>query len=139
MNEADDVHDPTPQWQIRRRTEKTADGAPPATETLRAELDRIEQRVQDVIARGRPAFVEGSESYDRATVAVLRLAALFEQEKRFGPFLTVVTDDERRGITTTRNIAAHSGYGSMNADVFWRTVTERLPEVVARIRSGLER
>lgn len=133
-------HDEPPnRWQPLRRRVDDADGAPPAADVLREELDRIEHRVHDVIAHGRSSFVEGSESYDRATVAILRLAALFEQEKRFGPFLTEVTEEERRGITTTRNIAAHSGYGALNADVFWRTVTERCPDVVARIRSGLGR
>lgn len=105
---------------------------------LKDELVRIERRLEDVIAQGRDAFSEGSDSYDRATVAVLRLASLFEDEKRFAPFVSVVTTEERRGIVTTRNIAAHSGYGAMNTEIFWRTVTERLPEVIGRIRAANE-
>lgn len=139
MTDPEGHHEPSARWQPRRRRDGDVDGAPPAADVLREELDRIEHRVQHVIAHGRSSFVEGSESYDRATVAILRLAALFEQEKRFGRFLTEVTGEERRGITTTRNIAAHSGYGAMNADVFWRTITERLPNVVGRIRAGLDR
>src|SRR5699024_454328 len=91
--------------------------------------------IDDVITQGRAEFTEGSDSYDRATVAILRLAALFESDERFGELLRVVTLEERRGIITTRNIAAHSGCGAMNTEIFWRTVTERLPEVIARIRA----
>lgn len=101
-------------------------------------LVRIQRRIDDVIHQGREGFTEGSDSYDRATVAVLRLAALFEEPGKYGPHLTVVTLDEQRGIITTRDIAAHSGYGAMNTDIFWRTVTERLPEVIDRIRAASE-
>lgn len=97
---------------------------------------RIERRIDDVIAQGREEFAEGTDSYDRAIVAVLRLAALFEDSTRCSDLLDVVTLDERRGITTTRNIAAHSGYGAMNTEIFWHTVTERLPGVITRIRAA---
>src|SRR5699024_2184368 len=58
-------------------------------------------------------------------------------ERRIDDVITlrVVTLEERRGIITTRNIAAQSGCGAMNTEIFWRTVTERLPEVIARIRA----
>ncbi|GAA1300917.1 antitoxin [Brachybacterium tyrofermentans] len=124
-------------WEMRPRTRTTDEGAPVAADVLLDELSRIQRRVDAVIAQGRDAFVEGSESYDRATVAVLRLAALFEEEKRFSEFLSVVTAEERRGITTTRDIAAHRGYGAMNAAVSWRTVTELLPDLLARIRAAI--
>ena len=138
MTRSDDRQEPSPRWDVRPRGESTPDGAPPASQVLRTELARIEHRVEDVIAQGRAAFVEDSESYDRATVAVLRLAALFEEEKRFGTSLTVVTTDERRGITTTRDIAARSGCGAMSSEILWRTVTERIPDVVARIHAALD-
>lgn len=126
-------------WSVRPRTTRSAHGAPTTVESLHDELVKIERRIEDVISQGREAFTEGSDSYDRATVAVLRLAALLEDSSRFIQHLTVVTQHERRGIVTTRNIAARSGYGAMNTEIFWRTVTERLPEVIARIRatSGL--
>lgn len=122
-------------WEVRPRSSAPDEGVPPAVEVLHQELARIEHRIDDVIAQGREEFAEGSDSYDRATVAVLRLAALFEDTKRFSGLLDVVTLDERRGITTTRNIAAHSGYGAMNTEIFWHTVTERLPEVITRLRT----
>ena len=126
----------SPHWSIRPRTAAPAQGAPTVVQSLREELVKIERRIEDVICQGREAFTEGSDSYDRATVAVLRLAALFEESGKYGQHLSVVTLDEQRGIITTRNIAAHSGYGAMNTDIFWRTVTERLPEVIARIRAA---
>ena len=131
--------EPQKKWQVRPRSSARADGTPPAREVLEEELIRIERRIDDVIAQGREAFTEGSDSYDRATVAILRLAALFEHPKSFGAALTVVTSEERRGIITTRNIAAHSGYGSMNTTVFWSTMTERLPEIIVRIRAANQR
>ncbi|GAA1485438.1 antitoxin [Brachybacterium fresconis] len=137
MNESSGQHEPPPRWQPRPRTTEPAHDAPPADDVLHHELVRIQHRVEDVLAQGREAFAEGSDSYDRATVAILRLAALFEDEKRYSPHLSVVTLEERRGITTTRNLVAHSGYGAMNTEIFWRTVTERLPEVIARIRGTL--
>lgn len=122
-------------WAVRARTTPSASDVPPAVDVLDEELTRIERRIDDVITQGRAEFTEGSDSYDRATVAILRLAALFESDERFGELLRVVTLEERRGIITTRNIAAHSGCGAMNTEIFWRTVTERLPEVIARIRA----
>lgn len=125
----------TGRWEVRPRTSTPSSGAPPLAEVLHHELARIERRLEAVVDEGRRNFFEGSDSYDRATVAVLRLASLFEQEQ-FGAALEVVTTTERRGIITTRNIAAHSGYGAMDVEIFWRTVTERLPETIARIRAA---
>ncbi|WP_394216679.1 antitoxin [Brachybacterium vulturis] len=127
-----------PRWSVRPRTAAPAPGAPTAVQSLHDELAKIERRLEDVICQGREAFTEGSDSYDRATVAVLRLAALCEDPSRYAPHLTVITLDERRGIVTTRNIASHSGCGAMGTGIFWRTVTERLPEVIARIRAASE-
>lgn len=136
MSDHGDHPDRAVRWKTRPRTRATDEGAPSAADVLIDEVSRIENRIDDVISQGREAFAEGSESYDRAIVAVLRLASLFEEEKRFSEFLAVVTAEERRGITTTRNIAAHRGYGAMNAGVFWRTVTELLPDLLARIRAA---
>ena len=122
-------------WQVRPRTSAPARGAPSAPDVLRDELDRIERRIDDVIAQGRDAFRDGSDSYDRAIVAVLRLAALFEDPTRYAPHLDAITLEERRGIATMRDIVAHQGYGAMSTEIFWRTVTERLPEIIARIRA----
>lgn len=126
--------EPAVRWKVRPRSSAAAEGAPSSADVLRQELDRIVHRIRDVTAQGRDSFIEGSESCDRATVAILRLAALFEDEHRFTEELSVVTLEERRGIITTRNIAAHSGYGAMNTSIFWRTMTEHLPEVISRIQ-----
>ncbi|MGP9613521.1 antitoxin [Brachybacterium sp. AOP42-B2-9] len=124
-------------WSVRPRTAAPSQGASTAVQSLRDELVKIEWRIEDVIHQGREAFTEDSDPYDRATVAVLRLAALFEDPSRHhAPHLTVVTLGERRGIVTTRNIASHSGCGAMNSEIFWRIVTERLPEAIARIRAA---
>lgn len=123
-------------WEVRPRSSAPDKGVPPAAEVLHQELVRIEHRIADVIAQGREEFVEGSDSYDRATVAVLRLAALFEDARQFSGLLGVVTLDERRGITTTRNIATHNAYGAINTEVFWHTVTKRLPRVITRIHAA---
>ncbi|MFQ6484517.1 antitoxin [Brachybacterium epidermidis] len=138
MSSEDDAAPPQDQWRIQGRVEREASGAPSPAESLLTELDRIQVRLNDVIEQGRPAFFEGSDSYDRATVAVIRLAALFEEPSRFAPLLTAVTLDERRGIITTRNIAAHSGYRAMDANIFWQTTTAHLPGVIARLRAGVE-
>ncbi|WP_417562850.1 antitoxin [Microbacterium sp.] len=99
------------------------------------EVERIRARVEKVVREGRELFFDGSGSYDHATVAVLRLAALFN-DGRFGPFLTAATDTERRGIPATRNIAAHRGCASMNDDVFWETVTVQVPRFLDKVQNA---
>lgn len=117
----------------RRTSAPTDDATPPAADLLAAELERIEKRIERVIGDGRDAFADGSDSYDHATVAILRLAALFE-ERRFQPLLASTTPEERQGITATRNIAAHIGYASMREQTFWETTTILVPAFVERIR-----
>ena len=81
---------------MRPRTAAPSQGASTAVQSLRDELVKIERRIEDVIRQGREAFTEDSDPYDRATVAVLRLVALFEDfEPGYAPHLTVVTLDER--------------------------------------------
>jgi len=108
--------------------------APSAREVLADELDRISERLTRTEADGREAFFEGSDSYDRAVVAVIRLAARFEDERRFGALLGEVTERERMGIRQTRNIAAHHGYASMDEETFWETTTVDMPAFVAKLR-----
>ncbi|MFJ4044258.1 antitoxin [Microbacterium sp. NPDC089987] len=99
-----------------------------------AELDKVELRVRAVVAAGRGSFFEGSESYDRASMAIIRLAALFENEKRFARFLSAATAIERQGISHTRNVAGHAGYIAMDDEIFWRTVTVQVPQFIAKLR-----
>ena len=109
---------------------------PSAREVLTAELNAISVRLARTAADGRDQFFEGSDSYDRAIVATVRLAALFEDERRFGELLADVTDRERMGIRHTRNIAAHHGYASIDDDTFWETVTVDMPAFIAKLRGG---
>ena len=46
------------------------------------------------------------------------------------------SEDERRAIRTTRNIAAHAGYRSMDDSLFWMAITRRVPEILDRIQAG---
>ncbi|MBW3070330.1 toxin-antitoxin system, antitoxin component domain protein [Actinomyces sp. 594] len=65
-------------------------------------------------------------------MVIIRLAALFERPE-FAPYLTAVTCEERLAISTTRNIAGNTGYRSMNDDLFWAAVTQRVPEILDRL------
>ncbi len=99
------------------------------------ELELIQARIDKVVAVGRDAFGDGSDSYDIAVVAAVRLSALLEP-RRFRPFLTDLSDDERRGIAATRNIAVHGAYRDMDDDYFWHTLTVDIPELLARFRAA---
>ncbi len=101
-------------------------------ENLMRELEAIRRRVQSVAATSRDAFHDGSDAYDIASMVVIRLAALFERPE-FAAYLTAVTREERLAINTTRNIAAHTGYRSMNDDLFWVAVTQRVPQILERL------
>ena len=66
-------------------------------------------------------------------MVIIRLAALLER-REFEPHMEAVTRQERLAIHTTRNIAAHTGYRSMNDDLFWLAVTQRVPAILNRLR-----
>ncbi|CED90494.1 antitoxin [Actinomyces succiniciruminis] len=101
-------------------------------ENLVEELQAIRRRVQMVSCTSRDSFHDGSDAYDVASMVIIRLAALFERPE-FTPYLTAITREERLAIATTRNIAAHTGYKSMNDDLFWAAVTQRVPEILDRL------
>lgn len=69
-------------------------------------------------------------------MVIIRIAALFETDA-FDQFLGATPQTVRRAITTTRNIASHSGYRSMNDDLLWSTLTEHLPPYLASWRSAV--
>lgn len=103
---------------------------------LSTEIGLLRARIVTVRQRGREAFQDGSETYDVACMVIIRLAALLERED-LAPYLTAVTEEERRAIRTTRNIAAHAGY---RADgLFRQAVTECVPEILDRIEGGMVR
>lgn len=107
---------------------------PPAhdEENLRRELLRVRARAERVRAAGRDAFVDGSESYDIASMAIIRLAALLERAAP-GRLAERLAAEEIAAIRTTRNIAAYAGYDGMNDEAFWRAITIRVPEIVDRL------
>ena len=102
-------------------------------ENLDAELALIRDRIDVVIAHGREEFYDGAQAYDVACMVIIRLAALLERPE-FEPHMEAVTRQERLAIRTTRNIAAHTGYRSMNDDLFWLAVTQRVPAILDRLR-----
>jgi hypothetical protein len=109
------------------------DTARDTTELFDAELEKIRDRLRSVEAAGRGHFRDGSDSYDHASIAVVRLAALLEGGGPFASHFASLDDEARRGIVTTRNIISHSGYARMDDDVFWRTVTVDIPDVLRAI------
>jgi hypothetical protein len=101
-------------------------------------LDAIDTFLHHAIVGGRDEFVDNSPAYASGSMAIIRTAALFETEE-FAIYLSEVPDEVARGIVTTRNIASHSGYRSMNDDVFWDTLTIHLPPYLASWRAAARR
>lgn len=110
---------------------------PSSTEIARANfndsLNAIQAFLDHAVRGGREAFERNSPAYASGSMAVIRTAALFETDE-FKEYLGDVPAEVVRGITTTRNIASHSGYRSMNDDVFWDTLTIHLPPYLAAWR-----
>lgn len=107
------------------------------SQNLRAELVRIATRASTVAATPRSEFTEGSAAYDVASMAVIRLAALFERPE-FGVASAALGEDEIAAIRTTRNIASHAGYPGMNDEIFWLAITQRVPSIVRRLLDALD-
>ena len=81
----------------------------------------------------REDFHDGKETHDVACMVIIRFAALLERPE-FEPRMEAVTQQERLAIRTTRNIAARTGYRSMNDDLFWLALTQRVPAILDRLR-----
>lgn len=100
---------------------------------LLGELQRIATRLQSrVLGSARAGFRDGSDSYDAASMAVVRLHGLLDRREH-AFLLQVVTENELRAIGTIRNIVSHGGYRSMDDESFWETATIQLPELVERL------
>ncbi|MER7447557.1 antitoxin [Microbacterium foliorum] len=111
------------------RVPRAGDGATAAEISLikvNDSLDAISTLLDHAVSGGREAFVRDSPAYASGSMAVIRAAALFETEE-FEAHLGDVADEVRRALITMRNIAAHSGYRSMNDDLFWQTLIVDLP------------
>lgn len=65
-------------------------------------------------------------------MVIIRLAALLERPE-FSEHTQLLSSEEFAAIRTTRNIAAHAVYGSMNDDLFWAAVTIRVPTIIERL------
>jgi len=110
------------------------------TERVRANfsdsLDAVEAFLHHAVVGGREAFTHNSPAYASGSMAIIRTAALFEGDE-FEAFLGDVPEEVVRGILTTRHIASHAGYRSMNDDVFWDTLTIHLPPYLASWRTAV--
>jgi len=108
-----------------------------ARENFLDSLDAITVFLGHAAAGGREAFVRNSPAYASGSMAIIRTAALFETDD-FADFLRNVPDAVAQGIITTRNIAAHSGYRSMDDDIFWNTLTIHLPPYLDAWRTSAQ-
>lgn len=102
---------------------------------LNDSLDSIANLLDHATAGGRDAFVRDSPAYASGSMAIIRAAALFETDE-FETHLRDVPDEVKRGIITMRNIASHSGYRSMNDNLFWDTLTVHLPPHLSTWRAA---
>ncbi|BDZ65648.1 ribonuclease HepT family protein [Agromyces mangrovi Wang et al. 2018] len=119
----------------RPRTGEDASALEAARARFSESLDAIETFLRHATAGGRAAFEHNSPAYASGSMAIIRTAALFEEDE-FRPFLSEVPTEVERGIATTRNIVSHSGYRAMNDDVFWATLTMHLPPFIAAWRAA---
>ena len=77
------------------------------------ELDVIVHSVKRVAAVPVETFSVDCPEYDSAYIVIIRLAVVLEP-KSTHPYMDALTSPEKRALRTTRNIAAHSGYQSMD-------------------------
>lgn len=101
---------------------------------LVAELDALIRRIDRVRVVAPEDFSDGAPEYDTACMVIIRIAALLEREEHADAF-QVLTDEEKRAIRTTRNMAAHAGYPSMNDELLYLAVTRRIPAMIDRVKA----
>ena len=107
-------------------------------ENFLRELDVIVQRVKRVAAAPAETFSADCPEYDSACMVIIRLAAFLEREE-YAPYIDALTSPEKRALRTTRNIAAHSGYQSMDDQLLWTAVTRNVPDMIKRLRAAVSR
>jgi len=107
-------------------------------ENFLRELDVIAHRVKRVAAVPVEAFSADCPEYDSACMVIIRLAAFLEREE-YAPYMDTLTSPEKRALRTTRNIAAHSGYQSMDDQLLWMAVTRNVPDMIERLRAAASR
>lgn len=127
----------TPDDRRFQRRDPPADFEPTAHPSDRTNfldaLDEIDHALGLATRAGTERISRRSLEYYTACMALIRLAALFEDEA-YLEFLSPATTTERRAIATMRNIAAHAGYREMDDDLLWRTLTTDVPHLIARLR-----
>ena len=77
------------------------------------ELDIIARRIERVAGVPAQTFNADCPEYDSACMVIIRLAGFLEREE-YAPYMDTLTSVEKRALRTTRNIAAHLGYPSMD-------------------------
>ena len=107
-------------------------------ENFLRELDIIVQRVKRVATVPVETFSANCPEYDSACMVIIRLAAFLEREE-YAPYMDALTSPEKRALRTTRNIAAHSGYQSMDDQLLWTAVTRNVPDMIERLRAAASR
>lgn len=123
----------TPRPRVARRHAPNFD-----VDNFLSELDAITHRVERVAALPTEGFSTDCPEYDSACMVIIRLAAFLEREE-YASYMDVLTSSERRTLRTTRNIAAHSGYQSMDERLLWMAVTRNVPDMIARLRAAASR
>lgn len=108
------------------------------TENFLRELDVITHRVERVAATPAETFSADRPEYDSACMVIIRLAAFLEREE-YASYMDALSSSEKRALRTTRNIAAHSGYQSMDDQLLWTAVTRNVPDMIERLRSAASR
>lgn len=101
------------------------------------ELDVIARRIERVAGVPAQTFNADCPEYDSACMVIIRLAGFLECEE-YAPYMDTLTLVEKRALRTTRNIAAHSGYQSMDDKLLWTAVTRNVPDMIERLRSAVQ-
>ena len=101
------------------------------------ELDVITRRIERVAGVPAETFNSDCPEYDSACMVIIRLAAFLEREE-YAPYMDTLTSVEKRALRTTRNIAAHSGYQSMDDKLLWTAVTRNVPDMIERLRRAVQ-
>ena len=101
------------------------------------ELDVIARRIERVAGVPAQTFNADCPEYDSACMVIIRLAGFLEREE-YAPYMDTLTLVETRALRTTRNIAAHSGYQSMDDKLLWTAVTRNVPDMIERLRSAVQ-
>ncbi len=102
------------------------------------ELDIITHHVERVADVPVGAFSADCPEYDSACMVIIRLAAFLEREE-YTSYMDALTSSEKRALRTTRNIAAHSGYQSMDDQLLWTAATRNVPNMIERLRAAASR